>query len=148
MKTIDNYITERLNPRHLGDTIDLKIGNVNNVPGLIRWKLGWRDFAGSSWSAAVMMTDKWSNPLLIFWSPDSTYIPYRTTRKKGDAWHLMQTKSETAPYGQKGYEYLYNIFTNKDVGEKITIWGGTESSDSDIPDQVKDIVKEFYKKIL
>jgi hypothetical protein len=137
MKTIDNYINERLNPRHLGSNSidDLHIKgtacwtNRDNAPFLIVIAEDWHVHA---WN------DHGSN-ILLFWSPNNDWMPYlRCDSKPKDypSWNFTsvyrRTDSRTPKDIEKnfhtwvrknaGYENLDNVNISMDIKEIVDKW--------------------------
>ena len=80
MQTIDNYILERLNPKHLGSTpsdlSDIEIGQCFEIPGRYTVTLEtWLLVTSSNWMCGLIPR-RGRGTILCFWTPDSNNFLY------------------------------------------------------------------------
>jgi hypothetical protein len=157
MKTLNNYITERLNPRHLGNT---DINQVIVLKGTLEWDLVdllygkgiHHVFKSDKWCAGVISYDPDpQDDILLFWSPESKYVPVLSRRNINNPtcsnqypFHLIKLR-KTPPFGRNGLNYLIDNIFSEDAGKKYSVPVLYASVVSIIPQKAMDLVYRFEK---
>lgn len=132
MQSIDNYINERLNPKHLGNIVKLKEGQVCDL-GDISWSIDAQNASQTSletslWYCGVVNEkDVYTqHKILVFWSPNCEYIinvsHYSVTydNPANYAWCVIKCASTPDQDPNKFYKSIYKnkfidyIKANKD----------------------------------
>ena len=140
MKSIDNYINERLNPRHLGHA-----GEYNPIP--IQETLAWefkynnRKYVINSWGwQYVIIKDRTEKFYLVFWSPESSFV--FLTDSKDKVFIVMSMKPGVTSQPEF-YQDIIRYFSTGYPIKSIKMWMAPEQLEID--DAVGDIVDDFYQ---
>ncbi len=129
MKSIDNYINERLNPKHLGNMVKLKEDQVCDL-GDISWSIDAQNASQTSletsqWYCGVVYEKDIYNKhkILLFWSPDCEYIisvsHYSVTHDNPAYYAWSVIKCACTP-NQDPNKFYKSIYKNKFIDYILT----------------------------
>ena len=147
MKSLNNYINERLNPRHLGQEYDFN--KYFSIPGKLSWRSldeTFGDYEVKCGDWYCMKADTSLTTYLLFYSSESKYIFYIDTKniKHHPGW-WGRVEYDKQIFTEPEYVYvelLHNFHTYTMVS------GGAESIDKTIyPKEVGRILDAFKKYI-
>ncbi len=154
MKTLNNYILERLNPRHLGKIYKLVANKPIKLDGILEWTIKDANssnsltFKSDDWYAGVWDNAKWGIPILLFWTPGIDYVPYITKydiknyKFNSYPWHLSNMPFHPKA-GKPGFDEIVKYWLTDESDAEVVI--STSDVESIIPEEAIDLVYEFEK---
>lgn len=156
MKSIDNYINERLNPRHLGHTIQIGIPiQIDSGESEIEWSDGMDtiNISSSKWHYGVIVLDN-KDRAICFWTPAYDYVitnTYNSLKERGSQhkfwnrtgmWEVLKLRNGVTEKADKVLDIMKKYWVTGENPDVKDTWFPLNIGFSD---NINQIIDDFIK---